>query len=60
MKAAARALSGAYRHVEEVRLPVLEQTDGNSILWKLQRMETRSEFAKVTAATRTRSFATPN
>jgi aspartyl-tRNA(Asn)/glutamyl-tRNA(Gln) amidotransferase subunit A len=49
VKAAAHALSGAYCHVEEVRLPVLEQTDGNSILWKLQQMETRSEFAKVTA-----------
>ena len=49
VKAAAGALSGAYCHVEEVRLPVLEQTDGNSILWKLQQMETRSEFAKVTA-----------
>jgi aspartyl-tRNA(Asn)/glutamyl-tRNA(Gln) amidotransferase subunit A len=56
VKAAARALSGAYRHVEEVRLPVLEQTDGNNILWKLQQMETRSEFAKVTAGHENKVF----
>jgi aspartyl-tRNA(Asn)/glutamyl-tRNA(Gln) amidotransferase subunit A len=49
VKAAAQALSNAGCHVEEVRLPVLEQTDGNSVLWKLQQMETRPEFAKVTA-----------
>src|SRR5262249_29461180 len=36
-------------HVEEVRLPMLEETDCNSILWKLQQMETRSEFQKITA-----------
>jgi len=49
VKAAALALSSADCQVEEVRLPVLEQTDGNSILWKLQQMETRPEFARVTA-----------
>jgi aspartyl-tRNA(Asn)/glutamyl-tRNA(Gln) amidotransferase subunit A len=49
VKAAAHALSNAGCHVEQVRLPVLEQTDGNSILWKLQQMETRPEFAKATA-----------
>jgi aspartyl-tRNA(Asn)/glutamyl-tRNA(Gln) amidotransferase subunit A len=49
VKAAAQALSGAGCQVEEVRLPVLEKTDGVSILWKLQQMETRSEFEKVTA-----------
>jgi aspartyl-tRNA(Asn)/glutamyl-tRNA(Gln) amidotransferase subunit A len=49
VKAAAHALSDAGCHVEEVRLPVLEQTDGNSVLWKLQQMETRPEFEKVTA-----------
>jgi aspartyl-tRNA(Asn)/glutamyl-tRNA(Gln) amidotransferase subunit A len=49
VKAAARALNSAYSHVEEVRLPVLEQTDGNSILWKLQQMESRPEFGKATA-----------
>ena len=35
--------------VEEVRLPVLEETDANSLLWQLQQMETRPEFEKVTA-----------
>ena len=49
VKAAAQALSNAGCSVEEVRLPVLEQTDGNSVLWKLQQMETRPEFEKVTA-----------
>jgi aspartyl-tRNA(Asn)/glutamyl-tRNA(Gln) amidotransferase subunit A len=49
VKAAAHALSNAGFHVEEVRLPVLEQTDANSILWKLQQMESRPEFEKVTA-----------
>jgi aspartyl-tRNA(Asn)/glutamyl-tRNA(Gln) amidotransferase subunit A len=49
VKAAAHALSNAGCHVEEVRLPVLEQTDANSVLWKLQQMESRPEFAKVTA-----------
>src|SRR6201999_880130 len=49
VKAAAQALSGTGCQVEEVRLPVLEQTDANSVLWQLQQMETRPEFAKVTA-----------
>jgi len=49
VKAAAHALSNAGCHVEEVRLPWLEQTDANSILWKLQQTESRPEFAKVTA-----------
>jgi aspartyl-tRNA(Asn)/glutamyl-tRNA(Gln) amidotransferase subunit A len=49
VKAAAHALSNAGCHVEEVRLPVLEQTDANSVLWQLQQMETRPEFEKVTA-----------
>jgi aspartyl-tRNA(Asn)/glutamyl-tRNA(Gln) amidotransferase subunit A len=49
VQAAARALSGAGCQVEEVRLPVLEQTDGVSILWKLQQMESRPEFEKITA-----------
>ena len=49
VKAAAQALSGAGCQVEEVRLPVLEQTDGVSILWKLQEMESRPEFEKITA-----------
>lgn len=49
VRAAAHALSGAGCLVEEVRLPVLEQTDANSVLWQLQQMEARPEFAKVTA-----------
>ncbi|MGY4225022.1 aspartyl-tRNA(Asn)/glutamyl-tRNA(Gln) amidotransferase subunit A [Bradyrhizobium sp. USDA 4503] len=49
IKAAADALSNAGCHVEQVRLPVLERTDANSVLWQLQQMESRPEFAKVTA-----------
>jgi aspartyl-tRNA(Asn)/glutamyl-tRNA(Gln) amidotransferase subunit A len=49
VKAAAHALSHADCYVEEVRLPVLEQTDASTVLWKLQQMESRPEFAKVTA-----------
>jgi aspartyl-tRNA(Asn)/glutamyl-tRNA(Gln) amidotransferase subunit A len=49
VKAAAQALSGTGCHVEEVRLPVLEQTDASSVLWRLQQMESRPEFEKVTA-----------
>ena len=47
VKAAAEALSNVGCQVEEVRLPVLEQTDANSVLWQLQQMESRPEFAKV-------------
>src|ERR1700744_6601505 len=49
VKAAAHALGDAGYHVEQVRVPVLEQTDANSVLWQLQQMESRPEFAKVTA-----------
>ena len=49
VKAAAQALSDAGCNVEEVRLPVLEPTDANSVLWQLQQMEARPEFEKVTA-----------
>lgn len=56
VKAAAHALSNAGCHVEEVRLPVLEQTDANSILWKLQQMETRPEFERVTAGHESQVF----
>ena len=49
VKAAALALSGADCQVEEVRLPVLKETDTVSILWKLQEMESRPEFEKITA-----------
>ena len=50
VKAAAHALNSAGCHVEQVRLPVLEQTDANTVLWQLQQMEARPEFAKVTAS----------
>src|SRR5580698_10357647 len=56
VKAAAHALSNAGCHVEEVRLPVLEQTDANSVLWQLQQMESRPEFEKVTAGHETQIF----
>jgi aspartyl-tRNA(Asn)/glutamyl-tRNA(Gln) amidotransferase subunit A len=56
VKAAAHALSDAGCRVEEVRLPVLEHTDANSILWQLQQMETRPEFEKVTAGHETLVF----
>ncbi len=56
VKAAAHALSEAGCYVEEVRLPVLEQTDANDVLWKLQQMESRPEFAKVTAGHETEIF----
>jgi aspartyl-tRNA(Asn)/glutamyl-tRNA(Gln) amidotransferase subunit A len=49
VKAAAQALSSAGCQVEEVRLPLLEQTDSVSILWKLPEMESRPEFEKITA-----------
>jgi aspartyl-tRNA(Asn)/glutamyl-tRNA(Gln) amidotransferase subunit A len=49
VEAAAKALSGAGVLVKEVNLPILKETDGVSIFWKLQQMETRSEFEKVTA-----------
>jgi aspartyl-tRNA(Asn)/glutamyl-tRNA(Gln) amidotransferase subunit A len=49
VKAAAKALVGTNCQIEEVRLPVLEQTDGVSILWKLQQMESRPAFEKITA-----------
>jgi aspartyl-tRNA(Asn)/glutamyl-tRNA(Gln) amidotransferase subunit A len=49
VKAAAQALGGTNCQLEEVRLPALEQTDANSVLWQLQQMEARPEFEKVTA-----------
>jgi aspartyl-tRNA(Asn)/glutamyl-tRNA(Gln) amidotransferase subunit A len=56
VKAAAQALGDTGCHVEEVRLPVLEQTDANSVLWRLQQMEARPEFEKVTAGHEGRIF----
>jgi aspartyl-tRNA(Asn)/glutamyl-tRNA(Gln) amidotransferase subunit A len=49
VKTAAHALRDAGAHVEEVRLPVLEQTDASTVLWELQQMESRPEFEKITA-----------
>lgn len=49
VKEAANALAGAGVDVEEVNLPILKETDGVSIFWRLQQMETRSVFEKVTA-----------
>lgn len=49
VKAAAEALRGTGCEVEEVRLPVLAETDAVGILWKLQQVESRREFEKVTA-----------
>ena len=49
VEAAAKALSGAGVQVKEVNLPILKETDGVGIFWKLQQMETRSEFEKITA-----------
>ncbi|TCL64125.1 amidase [Rhizobium sp. BK251] len=49
VKEAAKALAGAGVQVEEVKLPILKETDGVSIFWQLQQMETRSVFEKVTA-----------
>jgi aspartyl-tRNA(Asn)/glutamyl-tRNA(Gln) amidotransferase subunit A len=46
VKAAAEALRGAGAQVEEVELPFLRETDTVDILWKLQQMESRPEFAK--------------
>src|SRR6201999_4169936 len=56
VKATADALSNAGYHVEQVRLPVLEQTDANSVLWQLQQMESRPDFEKVTASRETQIF----
>jgi aspartyl-tRNA(Asn)/glutamyl-tRNA(Gln) amidotransferase subunit A len=49
VKAAAEALRDAGCAVEEVALPKLRETDAVGILWKLQQMETRPAFEKVTA-----------
>src|SRR5262249_21303740 len=48
VKAAAQALSDTGCQVEEVNLPILKETDGVGILWKLQQMESRPEFEKIT------------
>jgi aspartyl-tRNA(Asn)/glutamyl-tRNA(Gln) amidotransferase subunit A len=49
IKAAAHALGQVGNHVEEVQLPVLKQTDANTVLWQVQQLESRPEFEKATA-----------
>jgi aspartyl-tRNA(Asn)/glutamyl-tRNA(Gln) amidotransferase subunit A len=49
VQAAAQALEGVGVIVERVRLPVLEQIDAIDVFWKLQVMEAKPEFKKVTA-----------
>jgi len=49
VKAAAKALGDANCEVDEVSLPFLTETDTVGILWKLQQMESRPEFERVTA-----------
>jgi aspartyl-tRNA(Asn)/glutamyl-tRNA(Gln) amidotransferase subunit A len=49
VEAAALALSGTGVEVEQVKLPFLKEIDGVSLFWKLQQMETRPEFEKITA-----------
>jgi aspartyl-tRNA(Asn)/glutamyl-tRNA(Gln) amidotransferase subunit A len=49
VKAAAKALGAVGCQVEEVNLPILKETDGVSLFWSLQQMETRPVFEKVTA-----------
>ena len=55
VKDAAKALTAVGCQVEEVNLPILKETDAVSLLWRLQQMETRPAFEKVTAGHRTRS-----
>lgn len=50
VKAAAEALAAAGGvQVEEVQLPFLKDIDTVGVLWKLQQMETRPEFGRITA-----------
>ena len=49
VQAAADALKGLGVIVEPVRIPVLEQINALELLWKLQVMETKPAFKKVTA-----------
>ncbi len=49
VKDAAKALTAVGCQVEEVNLPILKETDAVSLLWRLQQMETRPAFEKVTA-----------
>ncbi|EON19515.1 hypothetical protein C265_11671 [Cupriavidus sp. GA3-3] len=49
VQAAAEALKGLGIIVEPVRIPVLEQVDAIDVFWKLQEMEAKPDFQKVTA-----------
>ncbi|HEY1396606.1 amidase [Roseateles sp.] len=49
VQAAADALKGLGVIVEPVRIPVLEQINALELLWKLQVMETKPAFKKITA-----------
>jgi aspartyl-tRNA(Asn)/glutamyl-tRNA(Gln) amidotransferase subunit A len=49
VQASAEALRGLGVTVEPVRIPVLEQINALEVLWKLQVMETKPAFRKVTA-----------
>jgi aspartyl-tRNA(Asn)/glutamyl-tRNA(Gln) amidotransferase subunit A len=49
VRAAAEALANAGVIVEQVRIPVLEEINALELLWKLQAMESKPEFRKVTA-----------
>ena len=49
VQAAAEALKSAGVLVEPVRIPALEQVDALDVFWKLQAMEAKPEFLKVTA-----------
>ncbi|CAG9259454.1 amidase [Paraburkholderia caribensis] len=49
VQASAEALRGLGVTVEPVRIPVIEQINALEVLWKLQVMETKPAFRKVTA-----------
>src|ERR1700753_1337196 len=57
VKAAAEALAAAGGvQVEQVKLPFLKEIDTVSVLWKLQQMETRPEFERITAGHKDQVF----
>jgi aspartyl-tRNA(Asn)/glutamyl-tRNA(Gln) amidotransferase subunit A len=49
VQSAAEALRAAGCQVEQVRIPVIEQTDAIDVFWKLQQMEAKPEFLRATA-----------
>src|ERR1700754_1397360 len=57
VKAAAEALAAAEGVlVEQVKLPFLKEIDTVGVLWKLQQMETRPEFERITAGHKEQVF----